>query len=156
MLRMLISAAVVAVLPVVGCERNNAPDGSASTSRAPASPVIPGNDAVAVNEDVIDTFKTSMNDRLDQAEQRIDQIEDLAKALPENERASLQAVVDDLQGRHDALAERVDDLDVKSQSAWEEARASIERSWTDLTQAINSAAERFGLARVPGVAAPGM
>jgi FtsZ-binding cell division protein ZapB len=157
MFRMLMSTLVVTALPLAGCDMNGAGDGSepTTTTRGTAPPVVVDDNTMAVNDDVLDTFKTTMSDRLDQAGERIDLIEERAEELPENERASLQAVVDDLQTRRDTLAERVDDLDVASQEAWEEARASIERSWNDLNQAIDNAAERFGLARAPGTLAPG-
>lgn len=88
-------------------------------------------------------FQATMDERLADADERLDALAARAEELDEDARASLNARLEDLRSQRRAIAEDLEDARDTAGRAWRDIAAGLQDAWRDLDRSVSVAAARF-------------
>jgi predicted nucleic acid-binding Zn-ribbon protein len=89
-------------------------------------------------------FRSTMEERLDAADERIDALRTRMDEVGADARADLEETIAELEEQRDALENRLREIGESSERAWADVRSGLRSAWSELDSAIDTAASRFG------------
>lgn len=140
-------------LSMAGC------DGNAADK--PIGPVIDPDDADTTVDDVsreageavetttdfaaskVDTFKAEMRQKIDEVDDRVDQLAKQAEQLPEAAKTQADETIQSLRQQSRSLSEQVDELSTDSIDAWSDAKDSVMAGWKQLRTDFDLASDQI-------------
>lgn len=138
----LLAGVCVASLGLSACVESSEEDVTPQDIQDQAAQTLDTTQAFA--QEQVASYKESLLERVDGVETEIEMLESRAQALAGDAKEEIEAAIDDLRTRKDALVRRVRDAQADSQQAWTDLRAGLDRGWEELKNGVDEATERFG------------
>ena len=88
-------------------------------------------------------FVDGLKDKLDQANEKIDELEDRLQDVSANVRQQCQREIETLKARRDTYQQRAQELEGASADAWEDLRSGLDEAWQNLADALEKAKTHF-------------
>ncbi len=90
-----------------------------------------------------DEYVRKMHSQLDQLSNEIDRLVVKKEGIEEAGRAELVKHLEDLQRRRDDVRDRLKSIQQAGENAWADMQSGLELAWEAITQAMDSARNRF-------------
>jgi predicted nucleic acid-binding Zn-ribbon protein len=90
-----------------------------------------------------DSFVADLKNKLDQANEKIDDLEARLQDVSANTRQQYRQELDTLKARRDAYQQRAQELEAASADAWSDLRSGLDEAWQNLTDALEQAKTHF-------------
>ena len=90
-----------------------------------------------------DEYVRTMHSQLDQLSNEIDRLVEKTEQMEEVGRSEFAKHLDDLRQRRDEGRERLKSIQQAGENAWEDMQSGFELAWESITQALDSARNRF-------------
>lgn len=88
-------------------------------------------------------FVRNLKDRLDEMNLEIDKLTGKAGAATTVAKNELQAYVESLKAKRDAVHQKLEELQHSGEGTWEDMKSRTELAWSAMSEAFNSAKSRL-------------